>query len=262
MSLVDSRPQPSELSLSASQRVCGSQIRLKSRWMLQIPPAQVQQLPAKSSQAIVTALVGSTPSVAVVPACGVCFDSEFCCRPSCIELSYQNPQATMSESQPVVDPELPLRLRHAAGNCHAFHGALKHRIRDRALAIRPRQHAPEARAPARSGSIDSIERLGNPAKAVAAADCIVERLLHSVIAHYGTKVNKGAGNGGHRNACCHRAVLGSKDASPMDEEVADGSGSGVWDGELNQPSFTADDAAATFRAMKPVQTVQASSCPM
>jgi hypothetical protein len=58
----------------------------------------------------------------------------------------------------------------------------------------------------------------------------------------------------------------------MDEEVADGSGSGVWDGELNQPSFTAlnpsvsaaatDPAApaksataATFRAMKPVKPV-------
>jgi hypothetical protein len=62
----------------------------------------------------------------------------------------------------------------------------------------------------------------------------------------------------------------------MDEEVADGTGSGVWDGELNQPSFTALNpsvsaaataataaaTAATFRAMKPVKSVQASGCAM
>ena len=200
MILVDSRPKSSGLSLSASQGVCGSQIRLKCLWMLQVPPAQIQQLPAQSGQAIIATLISSTPSVAVMPACGVCFDSELCCRPGRVQLSYQGSQAAMSESQAVVDPELPLRLRHAAGNCHTFHGTLKHRIWDRALAVRPRQDAPKACAPARSRSIDSIERLRNPAKAVAAADCIVEGLFNSVIAHYGTKVNQGAGNGGHRNA--------------------------------------------------------------
>ena len=56
----------------------------------------------------------------------------------------------------------------------------------------------------------------------------------------------------------------------MNQKLSGGSKSGVWDGELNQPSFTitaapaapAAAASATFGAMKSVKPVQASGCAM